>query len=79
MTADEISRVVSSPRDLMSMRTSADSADKAQIFSQPGLALTYHPAARRYGRKRGPLLMYVRKRPRGDRPRIPTLLYELQS
>jgi hypothetical protein len=41
MTAEEITRVVSSLRDLMSVLAAADLADKAQIYSQLGLALTY--------------------------------------
>ena len=40
MTAEEITRVVGSLRDLMSLLAAADPADKAQIYSQLGLALT---------------------------------------
>src|ERR1039458_10472136 len=78
MTAEELTRVVSSLRDLMSVLTAADPADKAQIYSQLGLALTYHPGSQTVRAEARPLPMYVRKCPRGDRPRIPTLLYVLQ-
>ena len=45
MTAEEITRVVASLRDLMGVLAAADPADKAQIYSQLGLALTYHPGS----------------------------------
>lgn len=45
MTVEEITRVVASLWDPMSVLPNADSADKAQIYSQLGLALTYHPGS----------------------------------
>lgn len=42
MTAEEITGVVASLWDLMSVLPNADPADKAQIYSHLGLALTYH-------------------------------------
>jgi hypothetical protein len=66
MTAEEITRVVSSLRDLMSELAAADPADKAQIYSQLGLALTYDPGSQTIRAEARPLPMYVRKCPRGD-------------
>ena len=66
MTAEEITRVVSSLRDLMGVLATADPADKAQIYSQLGLALTYHPGSQTVRAEARPLPMYVRKCPRGD-------------
>jgi len=65
MTAEEITRVVSSLRDLMSVLAAADPADKAQIYSQLGLALTYDPGNQTVQAESRPLPMYVRKCPRG--------------
>src|ERR1700733_1252270 len=45
MSAEEITRVVGSLRDLMSVLANAGPADKAQIYSQLGLALTYYPGS----------------------------------
>jgi hypothetical protein len=39
MTAEEITRVMPSLRDLMSVLAAADPADKAQIYSQLGAPL----------------------------------------
>jgi hypothetical protein len=60
MTAEEITRVVSSLRDLMSVLAAADPVDKAQIYSQLGLALTYHPGSQTVRTEARPLAMYVR-------------------
>jgi site-specific DNA recombinase len=68
MTAEEITRVVSSLRDLMSVLASADPADKAQIYSQLGLALAYHPGSQTVRTEARPLPIYVGKCPRGDSP-----------
>jgi hypothetical protein len=68
MTTEEITRVVSSLRELMSVLAAADPADKAQIYSQLGLALTYHPGSQTVRAEARPLPMYVRKCPRGIDP-----------
>ena len=54
MTAEEITRVVASLRGLMSVLAAPDPADKAQIYSQLGLASPITQVTRRYGRKLGP-------------------------
>ena len=66
MTAEGITRVVASLRDLMGVLAAADPADKAQIYSQLGLALTYGPGSQTVRAEARPLPMYVRKCPRGD-------------
>jgi site-specific DNA recombinase len=71
MTAEEITRVVSSLRDLMGVLAAADPADKAQIYSQLGLALTCHPGSQTVRAEARPLPMYVRKCPRSESIRIP--------
>ena len=53
MTAEEITRVVASLRDLMGVLANADLADKAQIYSQLGLALNYHPGSQTVRAERG--------------------------
>jgi site-specific DNA recombinase len=66
LTRDQITSIVSSMRDLITVLASADSADKADIYGQLGLELTYHPVERRVEVKARPAPMYVRKCPRGD-------------
>ena len=71
MTAEEITSVVPSLRDLMSVLAAADPADKAQIYSQRGLTLTYHPGSQTVRAEARPLPMYVRQCPRGDCISVP--------
>jgi site-specific DNA recombinase len=47
LTAEEITRIVSSLRDLISVLANADPADKAEIYGQLGLALSPATQARR--------------------------------
>ncbi len=57
----------------------ADPADKAEVYGQLGLTLTYDPAGRRVKAEARPeSIMYIGTCPRGDRPRIPTSLYKLR-
>jgi hypothetical protein len=77
MTRDQITGLVNGMHDLITVLASADPADKADIYGQLGLELTYHPVERRAEVKARPASMYVRMCPRGDRPYTPTLLYEL--
>ena len=72
MSAEEITRVVGSLRDLMSVLANAGPADKAQIYSQLGLALTYYPGSHMVRAESRPLPMYVRKCPRSDSNQTPT-------
>jgi hypothetical protein len=43
MSRDEIASVVSSLSDLLAVLREADPADKAEIYTQLGLRLTYRP------------------------------------
>jgi site-specific DNA recombinase len=43
MSRDEIASVVSAPSDLLTVLRGADPADKAKIYAQLGLRLTYRP------------------------------------
>jgi hypothetical protein len=54
--------------DLMTVLSEADSADKAEVYQQPGLTLIYDPAAKRVKAEARPeSIMYVGNCPRGDR------------
>ena len=67
LTAEEITRIVSSLRDLISVLANADPADKAEIYGQLGLALTYRPGEQKVSAEAKPWEgMYVSKCPRGD-------------
>ena len=44
MSRDEIMSVVTALSDLLAVLREADPADKAEIYTQLGLRLTYHPA-----------------------------------
>jgi site-specific DNA recombinase len=44
MSRDEIVSVVTALSDLLAVLREADPADKAEIYTQLGLRLTYHPA-----------------------------------
>jgi site-specific DNA recombinase len=46
MSRDEIASVVSALSDLLTVLRRADPADKAEIYTQLGLRLTYHPSNR---------------------------------
>jgi site-specific DNA recombinase len=44
MSRDEIASIVSTLADVLAVLRDADPADKAEIYTQLGLRLTYHPA-----------------------------------
>jgi hypothetical protein len=78
LTREEIAQRLAVIGDVTSELTTADPAAKAGLYGQLGLSLTYHPDAGRVDVKALPLsVMYAKRCPRGDRPRIPTLLYLL--
>jgi site-specific DNA recombinase len=55
------------PGGLMTVLSEADPADKADVYGQLGLTLTYDPAARRVKAEARPeSIMYVGTCPRGD-------------
>lgn len=73
LTTEEITRIVSSLRDLISVLANADPADKAEIYGQLGLALTYHPCEQKVRAEARPWEgMYVSQCPRGDLNQLPT-------
>jgi hypothetical protein len=47
MTRDEITSLVKAIGDVVRVLADADPADKAQIYGQLGLTLTYHPNQKR--------------------------------
>jgi hypothetical protein len=80
LTAGEITRIVSSLRDLISGLADADPADKAEIYGQLGLALTYHPGEQKVRAQARPWEgMHVSKCPRGESPLtyMPAIIGEL--
>ncbi|MGH3251922.1 MAG: recombinase family protein [Trebonia sp.] len=67
MTRDEITSLVKAVGDVMQVLKDADPADKAEIYSQLGLTLTYHPNEKRVVAEARPAsIMYVGACPRGD-------------
>jgi site-specific DNA recombinase len=67
MTRDEITSVVKALGDVMQVLKDADPADKAEIYGQLGLTLTYHPQDKRVKAEAQPnSIMYVGACPRGD-------------
>lgn len=66
MTQEEITNLVNALGDLMTVLSEADLADKAEVYQQLGLTLTYDPAAKRVKAEARPeSIMYVGKCPRG--------------
>jgi len=66
MTRDEITSLVQAIGDVMQAIKDADPADKAEIYSQLGLTLTYHPNEKRVVAEARPAsIMYVGACPRG--------------
>ena len=47
LTRDEITSLVTALGDVMRVLRDADPADKAEVYSRPGLTLTYHPGGKR--------------------------------
>jgi site-specific DNA recombinase len=67
LTREQLTSIVTAMRDLTAVLDSAAPADKAEIYGQLGLVLTYHPEARTVKVKATPTAsMYVRRCPRGD-------------
>jgi hypothetical protein len=67
MTAQEITEVVTALGDIVTVLGEADPADKAQIYAQLGLQLTYEPGAHRViAEAKPPMIMYTRECPRAD-------------
>jgi hypothetical protein len=67
MTRDEITSLVAALGDAMQVLKDADPADKAEIYSQLGLTLTYHPDEKRVVAEARPAsIMYIGACPRGD-------------
>ncbi|ABD11403.1 hypothetical protein Francci3_2029 [Frankia casuarinae] len=67
MTEQEIHDMVTAVGDIVAVLTEADPADKAEIYTQLGLQLTYEPGAHRVIAEAKPQgIMYERECPRGD-------------
>ncbi|MGO8887765.1 MAG: hypothetical protein ACLPUO_29355 [Streptosporangiaceae bacterium] len=72
ISREEITRRLAEMRDVASALATAAPADKAAMYGQLGLSLTYHPDARRVDVKAQPMSgMYVKRCPRGDLTRSP--------
>ena len=73
INGEEITRHLAAMGDVTSALSTASPAEKATMYGQLGLSLTYHPGAMRVDVTARPLSdMYVRLCPRGDRPHTPT-------
>ncbi|WP_239342452.1 recombinase family protein, partial [Frankia sp. CiP3] len=73
MTEQEITDVVTAMGDIVTVLGEADPADKAEIYTQLGLQLTYEPGAHRViAEAKPPTIMYERECPRGDSATTPT-------
>jgi len=67
LTREEITTMVTTLHDIISVLATADPADKAEVYTQLGLTLTYQPHQQKVIAQAAPLgYMYVRKCPRGD-------------
>jgi hypothetical protein len=74
MTRDQINAVVTALGDLTTVLKEADPMDKAEIYQQLGLTLTYQPANKLVTAQAKPdPIMYVGTCPRTDRYRNPTI------
>jgi hypothetical protein len=65
MTRDEVTSLVKALGDVMRVLKDADPADKAEIYGQLGLMLTYHPNEKRVVAEARPASMYLTACPRG--------------
>ena len=73
MTRDEITSLVKAIGDVMQVLKDADPADKAEIYGQLGLTLTYHPNGKRVVAEARPAsIMYVGACPRSVCTKKPT-------
>jgi site-specific DNA recombinase len=79
LSREEITRHLAAIGDVTSVIATGNPADKATLYGQLGLSLTYHQAAMTV-KVEARLLsaMYVKGCPRGDRPHTPILLYTPQ-
>jgi hypothetical protein len=59
MTRDEVTSLVKALGDVMRVLKDADPADKAEIYGQLGLTLTYHPNEKRVVAEARPASMYL--------------------
>jgi site-specific DNA recombinase len=67
MTRDEITSLVKTLGEVIQVLKDADPADKAEIYSQLGLTLTYHPNEKRVVAETRPSsIMYVGACPRTE-------------
>ena len=67
LSREEITRHLAAIGDMTSELATASPADKASLYGQLGLSLTYHPDADRVDVRAQPLsIMYVKGCPRGD-------------
>lgn len=72
MTPEEIASMVKALGDLMTVLREADPADKAEVYGQLGLTLTYDPAGKRVKAEARPApVMYIGTCPRRDLNRSP--------
>ncbi|WP_261574775.1 hypothetical protein [Frankia gtarii] len=79
MTEQDIIDMVTAMGDVVAVLTEADPADKAEIYSQLGLQLTYQPGAHRVIAEAQPqAIMYKRECPRGDSNHYPTTGHPLR-
>jgi site-specific DNA recombinase len=67
MTAQEIKELVTALGGIVAVLAEADPADKAEVYEQLGLHLTYEPGPQRViAEAKPPTIMYRRECPRGD-------------
>ncbi|WP_347177121.1 recombinase family protein [Parafrankia sp. EAN1pec] len=73
MTEQEISDIVAAAGDIVAVLADADPSDKAEIYTQLGLELTYEPGGNRViAEAKPPAIMYEGECPRGDSNHYPT-------
>ncbi|WP_261561840.1 recombinase family protein [Frankia tisae] len=79
MTALEISDMVAAAGDIVAVIADTDASDKAEIYTQLGLELTYEPGDNRVIAEAKPLpIMYEGECPRGDSNHYPTAGHPLR-
>jgi hypothetical protein len=76
MSRDEIAALVESLGDIVTALTAADPADKAEVYKQLGLRLTYHPESQTVSAQAtlGGSPWGIRPCPRGDTTSYPTVI-----
>jgi hypothetical protein len=69
MTTEEINNLVATIGNILAVLRDADPADKAQIYTNLGLRLTYQPGQNKViAEAAPPAIMYEGSCPRGTRP-----------